>query len=174
MFSDLRFWTFAASGFWPTRDHSLAEVNSGLESRTVWVLMEDSLLLIKSSSSIRELTFYAVRENYFTVEFRSPELRAIREVYTYTDPYGLPNFLARIAAHNGPWPGSDDWSSLEGDFSISATCDRLGHVLFSLSIHDEFGALEQWRASWSITAELGQLPKLADDANRLFGLPPSA
>ena len=132
--------------------------------------MEAALFSIKSCSSDRELAFVAIRESHFTVEFRSIEVRAIREVYRFPDLPGPEKFFSRLAAHSRPWVGSDDWASLEGEFSIAATCDHLGHVVFSVSICGAFGAADEWRVSGSITSELGQLPKLAEDANRFFGV----
>jgi hypothetical protein len=132
--------------------------------------MEGPLFSIKSSASDRELIFLAIRESHFTVEFRSIEIRATREGYRFHDLPGPEKFFSRLAAHKRPWAGSDDWASLEGEFSIAATCDHLGHVFFSVSICGPFGAADEWRASASITSELGQLPKLAEDANRFFGV----
>ena len=134
------------------------------------MLMEAFLFSIKSTSSDRELAFSAVRENQFTVEVRSNELRAIREVSSYMDALGLPKLFTRLATHERPWVGSDDWSSFEGEFSLSASCDRLGHVTFSVTICGEPGAADTWQVSTSLTAELGQLQQMAKDANRLFGL----
>jgi hypothetical protein len=125
---------------------------------------------IKSNSSDRELAFFGIRENHFTVEFRSAELRVIREVYTFTDDHGLAKLFSRLAAHEQPWVGSNDWASLEGEFSISATCSRSGHVIFSVSLWDSPGAAEEWRVSCALTSELGQLPKIAKGMNRLFGI----
>ncbi|MFC5527837.1 DUF6228 family protein [Rhodanobacter ginsengisoli] len=126
--------------------------------------------MIKSTASDRELAFVGAREHHFTVEFRSLEVRAVREVYSFPDAPGPETFFSRIAAHDRPWAGSDDWSSLEGEFSISATCDRSGHVVFSVSICGVPGAADEWRVTGSITSELGQLPALAKEAIRFFGV----
>jgi len=131
--------------------------------------MESALFLIKSTSSDRELAFISTREHHFTVEFRSIEVRAIREVYSFPDAPGPETFFSRLAAYDRPWHGKDDWSSLEGEFSISATCDRSGHVVFSISIYGVPGAADEWRVFGSMTSELGQLPSLAKKASRFFG-----
>jgi hypothetical protein len=69
---------------------------------------------IKSNSSDRELIFYGVRENHFIAELSGSEFRVIREVYSFTDPYGMPKLFNRLAAFQGPWSGSENWARLRG------------------------------------------------------------
>ena len=90
-------------------------------------------------------------------------------VWAYTDGKGLAALLARLASYERPWSSGECWESIEGEFSLSATCSPLGEVGFSVCIRGLQGAPEEWQASATLTTELGQLPKIAAGAQRFFG-----
>jgi hypothetical protein len=130
--------------------------------------MSESFLSIKSNASDRELVLLSPRPNYFVVELRGVTLSAVRKVCAYTDAKGLSSLFSRLAAIGRPWVGVESWQSLEGGFSISAQCSALGHVSFSVVIRDQFGGPEEWSVSACITTDLGQLSRLATDAQSFF------
>lgn len=123
---------------------------------------------IHSNSSDRALVFLPSEEDYFVVEFRGADLQATRKVYAFAEGAGLRRFFAALAAYERPWSSEETWSSLEGEFSLSASCSRLGIVTFLFAIHGSPGASEEWHVSASITTELGQLPRIAAGAQRFF------
>ena len=126
---------------------------------------------IRSTSSDRELEFLDLRGEEFTVELRGHGIQLTRDISTYTDSTGLVAFFNNLASIERPWDGSPKWASLEGEFIISASCSKLGEVLFSLEISGHIGAPEQWHTSFSLTSELGQLPKIANGARSFFQSP---
>jgi hypothetical protein len=130
-----------------------------------------SLFSIKSSSSDTELVFSAPEKDYFTVEFKSDEVRAIRKVYAYS-PHspGLVALFGRIANQNRPWASAECWGSLEGEFTFSATCSNLGAVTFSVAMLGRLDARDKWRISANVTADLGQLSSIAAKAEQFFGV----
>jgi hypothetical protein len=130
--------------------------------------MSESSFSIKSSASDRELVFVLPRPDYFNVELRGVSLSATRKVYAYTDAKGLSSLFSKLAATGRPWTGAERWQSLEGEFSISAQCSALGHVSFAVVIRDQFGGPEEWSVSACITTDLGQLSRLATDAQSFF------
>lgn len=131
--------------------------------------LETPLFSIQSNSSDRELAFLSPRDDYFTVELRGGALCATQLVYAYTYGPTLTSLFARLASHERPWFGEERWDSLEGEFSLSATCSSLGTVAFLVNICGQSGAPEEWRVSASLITELGQMPKIAAGAQSFFG-----
>ncbi|WP_425493525.1 DUF6228 family protein [Marilutibacter chinensis] len=130
--------------------------------------MEDVSFSIRSTSTDKELRFFAPSEYAFSAELRSTELYTVRHIYCPLEPSEFAQFFSRIASYESPWKDSEQCSSLEGDLSISACCSPLGIVTFSISMHRQFGGPEEWCVSSDITAELGQLPSIATAAGRFF------
>ncbi len=123
---------------------------------------------IKSNASDREVVFLDPRPDYFVVSLRGFSVRAIREVYAYPDALGLLALFNRLAEYALPWNGAESWESLEGEFSLAATCSALGQVSITVSIRDVFGTAEEWRVEASLVTEMGQLPSIAANASTFF------
>jgi len=126
------------------------------------------MFTIHSTSTDRELAFLDLREEQFTFELRGFGLQVTHEVSTYMDPSGLLEFFTKLGSFERPWEGSLTWASFENEFRISASCSNLGVVLFSLTISGYSGVSEEWQASFSLTSELGQLPRIASAARSFF------
>ena len=126
---------------------------------------------IRSSSSDVALAFTAPRKDYFTVELKGNEVRAIRQVYAYS-PHSpnLGAFFLRIAHHDRPWASVEFWESLEGEFNLSATCSSLGVVTFSLVMHSRLEGVDGWRIVATLTVDLGQLPGVGAAAEQFFSV----
>jgi hypothetical protein len=122
----------------------------------------------KSNASDRELAFLDPRPDYFVVELRGFGVRAIREVYAYTDALGLSKLFGRLAEYSRPWNGAEKWESLEGEFSLAASCSAVGAVTFAVSIRDLLGSPEEWMVKASLITEMGQLPSIAANARSFF------
>lgn len=125
---------------------------------------------IRSNSSDRELKFLEPRPNYFTIQLQGSSVTAKRKVYAYTDGGGLSRLFSKLAACERPWSSTENWTSLEGEFALSAQCSALGHVSLTILISDLSGAPEKWSVSVTLTTELGQLPKIAADASTFFSI----
>ncbi len=123
---------------------------------------------IHSTSSDRSLTFTNCRGNYFQVDLKGAGVSASVEVYAYTDALGLNNLFQELSAYNKPWTGTKKWESLEGEFSISATCSTLGNVEFRINLKMLPGHPEESAISTGIASELGQLSHIAKEAERFF------
>jgi hypothetical protein len=75
---------------------------------------------------------------------------------------GLPRLFEFISENWRGWEGERQWSSLEGEFSLTASSDKLGHIrlVFCLAPNVlEFG----WKLKGEIELEAGGLEKLAND-----------
>ena len=126
------------------------------------------MFAIHSSSSDRELRFFDRNGDKFQIELLGRELNVAREVSAYTDSKGLLALFENLAAHVTPWQGAESWSSLEGEFSLIATCSTSGHVHLQVELWGRPGSPEEWRASAGITSELGQLQSIAAAARSFF------
>src|ERR1700691_5899488 len=54
-------------------------------------------------------------------------------VYLY-DAQGLAQFFQDMAANWKGWEGEKTWSSIEGEFGLAATSDRLGHITLRIRL----------------------------------------
>jgi Family of unknown function (DUF6228) len=126
---------------------------------------------IKSSLSDVELRLFNIQGDYFTVEIVSGSMKAIREVWAYTDAYTFADLIEALASHDRPWEGSECWESLEGEFKFSATCTKLGQVMFEIEL-SQSGNAEFWLIKSQIRSDFGTLPILARSARVFFGNTP--
>jgi len=122
---------------------------------------------IDSSISNYSLRFSNPEPEYVTINF-SGVVSASARVCTYTDENGISNWLKKLASFSKPWESEIEWQSLENQFSISASCSSLGEVHLSFQLSDMHGHPEEWQVKSSIITDLGQLPNLAQQAERFF------
>lgn len=125
------------------------------------------LFSIHSASSSRELIFSNHKDEYFRVELVGDVSAAI-DVWAYTDAQGLCELFQELASFEIPWQGEKGWSSIEGEFNISASCSTLGDVLFKVRLYGMLGAPEEWRVSAGLATEFGQLQHIAKRAAEFF------
>jgi hypothetical protein len=128
--------------------------------------MTDSIVIASVKSPLT-LTISEIKGESFYVSIDSPFLSASRGVYSYPDPKGISNLLQEIASNEKPWEGEVIWESLEGEFRLGALCSSLGSVTFAIRLR-QFSGEEDWNVETELVSELGQLPKIATDARRLF------
>lgn len=122
---------------------------------------------IKSVDSDLKFTFTDIVKDSFKIIISSNSLNTVREVYSFTDSDGIAKLLEELASKSTPWPGREEWESLEGEFKISATCNHFGHVKFCIEIH-QIGSDEDWSVNAELKTEFGQLPKIAKSARKCF------
>jgi hypothetical protein len=123
---------------------------------------------ISSNVSARKIVFSERRGDSFLVELLGHGLNASMVVCAYTDARGLLRWLERLAACDAPWTGEDDWSTLEGEFQISARCLTVGQVLIQVQLLALPGSAEEWRASAGIESDLGSMSRYASAARQFF------
>jgi hypothetical protein len=123
---------------------------------------------IKSVVSDLELVLDDVKGDYFKARIISSHINAVRDVYVYTDAYGILNLMELLASYDKPWSGKKRWEAIEGEFKISATCTKLGKVTFEVEL-SHCDCAEEWLVTTQINSEFGQLPMLAKAARNLLG-----
>ena len=123
---------------------------------------------IGSAHSASRLRFFGMEGDYFRVAIAGLEYSGAVRVWAYTDAHGLANFFAEMSENWRGWVGEKKWSSMEGEFSIVATSDNLGHIRLSVEMHQDFEATEPWSLKATIGVEAGQLGSIARDAVDFF------
>ena len=127
-----------------------------------------SVICIYSSSSDRKIVISYDGDEHLTVKVESFDINIIKQVWLYTDGNEFDNFFQKIGDTNLKWDRTFSWKSVEGDFSISATCDSLGKVTFKISLEGLQGTSEEWRVQVNIESDLGALEKIARQSKSLF------
>jgi hypothetical protein len=108
----------------------------------------------------------------FWVRITDINLSAAGSVYTgYANSHPA-RLFADMARQWQGWPGELNWESLEYEFALLCTRDRLGHVRNEIRLGSRMGS---WDFSWEVQAavmvEAGQLERLARRAAVFFGNP---
>jgi hypothetical protein len=127
-----------------------------------------SKVTIKSANIDAKLEFSEVGNEYFTVTFSSVSLSASHRVWVYTrDCERLVSLFIEMAENWTGWEGAKIWDAIEGDFSLSCTCDKLGHITLKVALVER-DTPELWSARFNVEVEAGQLEKIANEMNKLF------
>lgn len=123
---------------------------------------------IRSVSSSKVLRLRDRKDFGFFVELEAYDVTARTQVWSFKDDDGLVSWLEKLASHQLPWDGAEEWMAYERNFALSATCRAGGLVIFVVKLDTNFGGSEAWRVSAELNSELGQLPDLAKAADRFF------
>lgn len=100
--------------------------------------------------------------DYFTVAIQAPNASAIAKIYAY-QAESLVTFFTDVAQSWRGWDGVKEWTSLEGEFELRATSDRLGHVTLGYTLRSGHGQYD-WCVTGAVELEAGQLERVAADA----------
>ena len=117
----------------------------------------------KIKSSVNSLTFEMSAENSDSVlaKVSGAGINAEAFVYTFMSK-GIGEFFTNLSSNWKGWQGNIEWSSLEGEIKLQASCDRLGHIFLSVWLTN--GAPPIWEAHTELVLEAGQLEMLAAEA----------
>ena len=61
-----------------------------------------------------------------------------------------------------------EWASLEGEFRIAGSCDKLGHVQLIFELSDLPGHPESWSFRGGLITDLGLLERISREAEEFF------
>lgn len=122
---------------------------------------------IKSSRSAGELKLSDPKPpgtrhpvEYLRVSLKDKDIAASSaKIYLY-EPHSLAAYFEELAAGWKGWQGVKQWSSIEGDFSLSCKSDSLGHT--ALEVMLKSGLYEDdWCVKAVIHVDAGKLDEIA-------------
>jgi hypothetical protein len=127
---------------------------------------------IKSQISTRQLVFSDSdpHDDYFRVELRgsvTADITVYAHIYARDAKY-FREVFQELGQLDKPWGGHETWVSLEGDFSLSISCNKLGHVCFEVRMKLDQGQPEEAFVSAYLMTDLGAMPSIAKDAQEFF------
>ncbi|HSE22382.1 MAG TPA: DUF6228 family protein [Pyrinomonadaceae bacterium] len=133
-----------------------------------------SELTIKSSGSAGKLRLSEARPSgrvhpveYINVSLQDRDIAAPSPRIYLFEPYDLVAFFEELASAWKGWIGKKEWSSVQGDFSLSCTSDNLGHVAMRVNLKS--GLYEDdWSVQAIIHIDSGQLAELAVKVRAFF------
>jgi len=99
---------------------------------------------------------------YFRVTAAGPAFSGALRVYAYMSS-GLPALFEEFARNWRGFDGEKSWSSLEGEFSLRASVDKLGHTWLGFILHERDHG---WKLEGGLLLEAGQLEHIARDVRR--------
>jgi hypothetical protein len=123
---------------------------------------------IHSANSDRELFFSDFDHKKFNVELRGFELSSNISVWYDANISRLDEFFNDLAQSAKPWNDARNWESLDGEFSIAATCSATGTVLFKIEFLHQAGNDEESFIRAGLITEFGQLVTIARNAVIFF------
>jgi Family of unknown function (DUF6228) len=127
-----------------------------------------SKVTIASANTGTKLEFLDVGNEYFTVEFSSPSLSAFHRVWMYAgDGERLASLFEEMAENWKGWEGVKIWDAIEGDFSLSCTGDKLGHITIKVKLVGR-NPPQLWSVEFDMEIEAGQLETIAKETKLLF------
>lgn len=97
--------------------------------------------------------------------FNAPVTGIVRVSDLEPKRWGL--FFTELAKEWKGWKGSKEIESIEGDLSLSATSDSLGHIYIRVELKDSPGGAD-WHVSGTLMVEAGSLDSMAKSARKFF------
>jgi hypothetical protein len=116
------------------------------------------MLLIQSARDEAALELAPLDEDFFLATLRSRGVSGAARVGTFM-ANGLGEFFRYFADNWRGWQGVKAWASLEGELSLTAESDRVGHVFLDVRLRE--GAPARWTLEANLVLEAGMLTELA-------------
>jgi hypothetical protein len=123
--------------------------------------------LIESAQDQAALELSSLDASFYLANLRSRGVSGTTRVGTYMSQ-GLGDLFIQFANNWKGWQGPKDWTSLEGELSLSARSDNLGHVFVNVRLRE--GAPARWTLEAVLVLGAGLLSNLADRARRVISV----
>ena len=125
-------------------------------------------MVIKSSAGSDVFRVGPRQGDYLTLEFEGHSLRAVSKIYLYDDNSSLLKLFENLGQNWKGWEGVKSWSSLEGDFTLSCSADKLGHVFMAIELVNRT-VEPNWTIKTSLQIDSGSLETVLSQAKSLLG-----
>jgi hypothetical protein len=104
---------------------------------------------------------------YLRVSLKDKDIAAsCAKVYIY-EPHSLASLFGELADSWKGWEGAKEWSSVEGDFSLSCKSDGLGHVAIEVRLKSGLDE-DDWCVKAVIHVDAGQLDDIASKVSQFL------
>jgi Family of unknown function (DUF6228) len=113
---------------------------------------------IESAEHAAALELSPFSDAFFLANLRSQGASGTARVSTFMCR-GVAELFVYFADNWKGWDGKKEWGSLEGELSIAAQSDSLGHVFLEVRLRE--GAPAIWTLQVKLTLEAGTLTTLA-------------
>jgi hypothetical protein len=123
--------------------------------------------VIKSSVNSLVLEMRAENADSILVKLSGFGIQAETSVYIYMSQ-GLGALFADLSNNWKGRQGVKEWGSLEGELTLKASCDHLGHIFLSVQLIKESPPI--WDVHAELFLEAGQLEKMAKEARAFESL----
>jgi hypothetical protein len=118
--------------------------------------------LIKSAQNGVTVEFFDRTANCYSVRVQGHIFHGTLCVYD-DEQVCLAAFFNDLAENWRGWRGKREWGTLEGNMSLSATCDSLGHTYLSIYLCTDSDLFCGWSLSTTLLIEAGQLEHIAEE-----------
>ncbi len=126
-------------------------------------------MVIKSCQSDAILEFAQPRGEYVEVSLSRHDLHGRRVVWLYTDGPLIADLFRSMAGEWRGWPGVKCWKSVEGELSLTASHDSIGHITLWVTLGTvDYEDDEPWKIETALMLEPGMLDGLAQDSDARF------
>jgi len=102
----------------------------------------------------------------FLVSVQNHQLKAEARASSYFAP-DLAKYFDLMAKEWQGWEGERNWASLEGEFELKASMDKMGHVTLKYFLRPPHTGFH-WELKGAIEIEAGQLESIAKEVRRAW------
>ena len=102
----------------------------------------------------------------FLVSVKHYEGQAETRASSFMAP-NLSDYFHDIAKNWRGWTGEKNWATLEGEFELSATADKTGHVRLAIVLRSPYTGYH-WELRSALELEAGQLDSIASEVGAIW------
>jgi hypothetical protein len=124
-------------------------------------------VVIKSTQRSRSLVFSDRKDDCFNVELTGDGVSASKRIWSYDDTSHLIELFDSIAKSWKGWDGVKSWEAIEGDLSIEASSDGLGHIRLQVILRNH-NPEDNWKVDAPLFLDAGSLEQVAHEVRRFF------
>ena len=137
------------------------------------MLREASIVSARDGLSLILSNFVSEDQSHiaesFLIEVKAYDVRAEARASTFMAE-DLGKFFQSMADDWRGWKGPRSWGTLENEFELTATSDRLGHVRLEFVLRKPHTGF-QWELRGALELEAGQLDRIAQDVQLAWNAP---
>lgn len=115
-----------------------------------------------------KLTLGPVHDECLQISYVNEGATLETQTFLYNDGERIKSYFKDLSDHWKGWEGAKKWESVEKDFILSATHNRLGIVEVQVQLEKELNNNERWEFKGIVEIELGSLDDVVKKIETLF------